>query len=192
MNHITIDKQKGYKNKIIAQKFGISIAQEIFNNAINNQIFSFNWNDNPINDSLISELRFCYSRVPNNYYILEDIAKKSCLIEYENLKVSYGKPLPIKEFTDDEIFSFILQSSTSEIVKKRKQNNFSSFILSGGEVNGNDLFSVFKNLYPKKELIKESEAAMDLYFSDIRVSNFLKEKIKKHVDDFWINFNINL
>lgn len=95
--HLLIPKEKGYKNKLIAQKFGIIVAQEYFEDNLNveNQSLLFSWNKT--DDFRVKSLVIHLRTTPKNIDELFAIAQESAKIEFFNLKEMHGKDLPLKE-----------------------------------------------------------------------------------------------
>lgn len=187
--HLIIDGR--FKNKITAQKIGINTAQENFKSSLKKRNFLFSWDDEPVTlAQVLSDLHMCYAKVPTNLDSLREIVRESCLIEYSNLKEKYRKPLPVSTFTDNQIFSCLVDAATYELVKDRKKSNFSRFLQNGGELNGMSLHEVVAQSYPIDELSKKASTVLDELFTKKRVTVELQEKIRQAVDKFWKNFNV--
>lgn len=92
--HLVITKAKGYKNKLIAQEFGIAIAQEYFEDNLNpeNQSLLFSWDKK--DDFRVKSLAIHFRKAPNNMDELFAIAQESAKIEFFNLKEKHVGNLP--------------------------------------------------------------------------------------------------
>lgn len=187
--HLNIDGRS--ENKIIAQRVGINTAQESFKISLKKRNFLFSWDDDPVTLSqVLSDLHMCYAKVPTDLDSLRVIVRESCLIEYSNLKEKYSKPLPVSTFTDEQIFSCLVDAVTYELVKDRKKSNFSRFLQNGCELNGMSLHEYAAQSYPIDELSKKASNMLDELFIQKKVSGDLQEKIRQAVDKFWKNFNV--
>lgn len=188
-NHLNIDGRS--ENKLIAQRVGINTAQESFKISLKKRNFLFSWDDEPVMlAQVLSDLHMCYAKVPTNLDSLQEIVRESCLIEYANLKEKYRKPLPVSTFTDNQIFSCLVDAATYELVKDRKKSNFSRFLQNGGELNGMSLHEVAAQSYPIDELSKKASTVLDELFTKKTVSLELQDNIRKTVDNFWKNFTV--
>ena len=187
--HLTIDGRE--KNKLVAQQVGIRAAQESFKQSLKTRSPLFSWDDEPVTLSIVlNELYIHYAKVPSDLTSLQEIVKISCLIEYANLKSQYKKTLPVSSFTDDQIFTCVVEAATHELLKHRRKSNFSHFLQNFGAFDGMSLPEVVAHSYPVDELKKQSAQTLKNIFEKQTVSLELQEKIKKTVDNFWKNFNI--
>lgn len=187
--HLNIDGRS--ENKIIAQRVGINTAQESFKISLKKRNFLFSWDDDPVTLSqVLSDLHMCYAKVPTDLDSLRVIVRESCLIEYSNLKEKYRKPLPVSIFSDEQIFSCLVDAVTYELVKDRKKSNFSIFLQNGCELNDMSLHEYAAQSYPIDELSKKASNMLDELFIQKKVSVDLQEKIRQAVDKFWKNFNV--
>lgn len=188
-SHINFDFRS--KNKRIAQEAGIKAASESFQLGLKTKDFLFSWDDEPSKLPIILEgFTLYYGKIPKDVAALKKIAQEACLIEYSNLKESYGH-LPIVNFTDDEIFASVYQSATHTVVQERKRNNFSAFLMNQGMSNLTSLQDIIAASYPIPELMKESTAKMEKIFADKHVDPLLQKRIAKEVENFWHSFNIS-
>lgn len=187
--HLTIDGRS--KDKLTAQRVGIHAAQESFKTSLKTRSPLFSWDDDPVTLSMVlDELHMHYAKVPIDLSSLQEIVKTSCLIEYANLKAHYKKPLPVSTFSDEQIFSCIVDAATHELLKERKKSNFSNFLKNFGAFESMSLQEVVAQSYPVDELKKKSSLTLDNLFDKKAVSVELQEKVRKAVDNFWKNFNI--
>lgn len=188
-SHVIFDFRS--KNKRIAQEAGVKAARESFQLGLKTKDFLFSWDDEPYKLPIMLEgFTLYYGKIPKDIAALKQIAQEACLIEYSNLKESYGQ-LPVVNFTDDEIFSSVYQAATQTVVQERKRNNFSSFLMNQGMSNLNSLQDIIAASYPIPELIKESTAKMEKIFADNHVDPLLQKRIAKEVENFWHSFNIS-
>lgn len=188
-NHLNIDGRS--KNKLVAQRVGINTAQESFKISLKKRNFLFSWDDEPVSlAQVLSDLHMCYAKVPTNLDSLREIVRESCLIEYANLKEKYRKPLPVSTFTDNQIFSCLVDAATYELVQDRKKSNFSRFLQNGCELNGLSIHGYAAQSYPVDELSKKASNLLDELFAKKTVSLELQENIRKTVDNYWKNFTV--
>lgn len=187
--HLTIDGRS--KDKLTAQKVGISAAQESFKKSLKIRSPLFSWHDEPVTLSIVlNELHMHYAKIPSDIVGLQEIVKTSCLIEYSNLKEQYKKPLPVSTFNEDQIFACIVDAATHELLRDRKKSNFSNFLKNFGAFDGMSLPEVVAQSYPVDDLKKQSFETLENLFDKKSVSMELQEKVKETVDNFWKNFNL--
>lgn len=187
--HLTISDNE--KDQLIAQKVGISTAQESFKKSLKIRKPLFSWHDEPVMLSIVlNELHMHYAEVPSDLTSLQEIVKISCLIEYANLKEQYKKPLPVSTFNEQQIFASFVDAATHELLKERKKSNFSNFLKNFDAFERMSLTESIAQAYPVEDLKKQSFHTLEKLFDERSISIELQEKIRKAVDSFWKNFNI--
>lgn len=121
-DHIKIQKSKGYKNKLIAQEVGVNVAKDTFSDMLNVdfQGFMFSWDSCTLLDLAKTQLFLYFKSKPKNLEELEAISFDSALIEFSNLKESYGEELPIRTFDDDETLHHLKKMTTRDFLMGRE------------------------------------------------------------------------
>lgn len=120
--HIKITKSKGYKNKLIAQEVGIAVAKNTFKDMLNVdfQGFMFSWDSYTLLDLSKTQLFLYFKSEPKNLDELKVIAFDSALIEFSNLKESYGAALPVRIFDDEELLHNLKKMTTRDFLMGRE------------------------------------------------------------------------
>lgn len=112
--HSEIKKSAGYKNKLMAQQFGIEVAKDWFDEMldVDNQGFRFCWEA----PTRIASLSLCYKHTPKNYEELKAIALEAINVEFSNLKESYVGELPTRTYTEQEVIDRSVSYATKSAV----------------------------------------------------------------------------
>lgn len=188
-SHIVINREKGYKNKRIAQNVGIAVAKTAFKMMLDTEYRSFmvSW-DNPILiDRVGSDLFIYFSNTPKNLDELKAIASESARIEFEHLKLSYDGVLPVRIFDDNEIIDTVSKLTTSNFLmglqvdfydEKRKLKNIDAV--------WKDLFVA---RYSVKDLLSLAKQRAQEIFVEKSVSEKNQNAILNNIDYFWNGIN---
>lgn len=186
-SHIVINREKGYKNKRIAQNVGIAVAKTAFNMMIDPNFRSFmvSW-DNPILlDRAGDDLFIYFSSNPKNLDELKVISSDAAHIEFEILKASYNGELPVSTFTDSEVIDTVTSITTKNFLmgiqvdfydENRKVENI--------DVVWKDLFVA---RYSTNDLLALTNQRAHEIFLEKSVSQENQAIILTNIETFWNN-----
>lgn len=187
--HLLIPKEKGYKNKLIAQEFGIIVAQEYFEDNLEpeNQSLLFSWEKT--DDFRIQSLWMHFRNQPKNIDELFTIAQESAKIEFSNLKEKYGKNLPLKEINDEFAISAATHICTTGFFMIHQNRIFKQI---ENESDFQTARITFKDRYLEMFSIKDLKKLSIEKFSNISDAKKFNINIQKNVlnniDDYWSAF----
>lgn len=187
--HLLIPKEKGYKNKLIAQEFGIIVAQEHFEDNLDpeNQSLLFSWEKT--DDFRIQSLWMHFRNKPKNMDELFSIAQESAKIEFSNLKEKYGKNLPLKKINDEFAISTATHICTHGFFMVHQNRVFKQIESESGLEAAKQ---TFKNRYLEMFSIKDLKKLSIEKFTRISDAKQFNTNIQKNVlnniDHYWSAF----
>lgn len=128
-SHVVINREKGYKNKRIAQSVGIAVAKTAFKMMldIKNQAFMVSWDKPFMLDRAGSDLFLYFGKPPKNVEELKVIANDAAHIEFENLKDSYDGELPVRKYSDSEIIETISALTTKNFLMSKQMDFYADY-----------------------------------------------------------------
>lgn len=188
MNHIEIKKEKGYKNKKIAQSVGIAIAKSTFElmNEPKYQGFNFDWKsyDGHISRAE-SDLFIYYTTKPKNIQELKDIAAQSAKIEWNNLLEANKNNLTVISYSKEETIDNILKICTDSFIKLKQVEFYakqSSNKVKNIEQNWKQLFV---EEYSVKKLLEEASLKAESIYLTKNVSEEIQVEINKEIENYY-------
>lgn len=185
--HFTFKREKGYKNKRLAQEFGVKTAKSYFSDMQNEsyQGFMFTW-DSP--DDFLSErsksLFMHFSNSPKNIKELELISYESSMIEFENLRLGFVGELPLRKFSDKEKKENIVKMCTVSFISL-KEIDFYHKVKTLTENVDKKWKELFIKFYSLSSLKEESLSKCDLLLEEMKMEFQLREEIVKEVEEYW-------
>lgn len=188
MNHIEIKKEKGYKNKKIAQSVGIAIAKSTFElmNEPKYQGFNFDWKsyDGHISRAE-SDLFIYYTTKPKNIQELKDIAAQSAKIEWNNLLEANKNNLTVISYSKEETIDNILKICTDSFIKLKQVEFYakqSSNKVKNIEKNWKQLFV---EQYSVKKLLEDASLKAESIYLTKNVSEDIQVEINKKIENYY-------
>ena len=123
-SHMVINREKGYKNKRIAQSVGIAVAKTAFEMMLDvkNQAFMVSWDKPFMLDRAGSDLFLYFGKPPKNVEELKVIANDAAHIEFENLKAAYDGELPVRKYEDSEIIDTVTSLTTKNFLMSKQMD----------------------------------------------------------------------
>lgn len=182
-------KEKGYKNKLIAQEFGIIVAQEYFEDNLDpeNQSLLFSWEKT--DNFRIQSLWMHFRNQPKNIDELFSIAQESAKIEFSNLKEKHGKNLPLKEINDEFAISAATHICTTGFFMVHQNRVFKQIENESGLEIARQ---TFKNRYLKMFSIKDLKKLSIEKFTRIsdakKFNTDIQKNVLNNIDHYWSAF----
>ena len=188
MNHIEIKKEKGYKNKKIAQSVGIAIAKSTFElmNEPRYQGFNFDWKsyDGHISRAE-SDLFLYYNKKPKNIQELKDIAANSAKIEWNNLLDANKNNLTVISYSKEETIDNILKICTDSFIKLKQVEFYAK--QSSNKVK--NIEQIWKQLlveeYSVRKLLEEASLKAESIYLTKNVSEDIQVEINKKIENYY-------
>lgn len=188
------NKTHNGKNKRLAQKHGIVIAQERFNDFldIDAQGPFFHWNLHSVSVARFAKVQLfmCYRHTPKNIEELKQITYDSVVIEWNNLVSNYDN-LPTAYYPYESILETLQRHGTDLIVKdafNAYKKSLPFFVTSDtlADVQA-DFNKQFDFESTRKSSFEMLEVRIPLQFEAVDQSR-AREALFKYVNDFFDTF----
>lgn len=184
-SHIVINREKGYKNKRIAQNIGMAVAKTSFNMMIDTKFRSFmvSWDNPVLLDRAGDDLFLYFANSPKNLDELKTIATEAAQIEFEHLKASHEGELPVSTFTDSEIIETVTSITTKNFLMGIQVDFY--------DVNRklDNIDNIWKDLfvaqYSVNDLLVLAKQRAHEIFLEKNVSLDNQQSILMNIETFW-------
>lgn len=143
--------------------------------------FNFSWDQPYYTEFKDNDLSFYFKKKPKNMSEINSIANEAVFIEWELLKNSFPKPLPVKVYKDDEIKENIIQLCTRSIIMTNQTYFYNGKIQNPAE---------FLKEFTKEKLSDLSLSKLNEICEKKKVNNIIKEGALKEIKKYWQNVNI--